>query len=534
MSTTAKALTDEITVSIYLIRDTHENGMTLLEYADSVLAGTHDTLDHHNFNYQFGATQHNIDTVTNWATSHGLQVIEANSATSTVKVKGTVSIFNSQFGITLVDVTDDIRTYMNFTGTVTVPMAIAGVVERVLGFDQSFLATRNAVHVPLNATNPSVSTPSYSGAVTPQQVATAYNLPPGDGNGGCIGIFELTYSGYITGWSQTDVNNSFARVGLTPPSITNVALDGATISTTSDPESMMDIYCAGAVAPKAKIVYYDAPNGGAQYINDIINTAATDTVNKPQVLSISWGIGDGVQYDSAMAACVVKGITVIVSSGDYGARGSTTDSTSCHSPYAVIAGGTNIGITNGAKIGEYAWSGSGGGYSSSQTLPSWQAGLTYTTKNSSGNLGTPTTLPRRGIPDFSAPADPYTGYQFYNNGSLVQYGGTSASAPWLAGMIVRLNQLLGNRMGLPMPTLYSNSATAFTDITGGDNVDGYAIGYAATTGWDACTGLGVPNGAGLYNLLRSYLGISSTFPKQNYGFRPASGTTYPRRTSGVR
>jgi kumamolisin len=41
------------------------------------------------------------------------------------------------------------------------------------------------------------------------------------------------------------------------------------------------------------------------------------------------------------------------------------------------------------------------------------------------------------------------------------------------------------------PSLYADPA-ACNDITSGDNGD-----FAATAGWDACTGLGSPHGAGL-------------------------------------
>lgn len=531
MTTTVPASSvQQLTISIYLVRDTHDNGMTLKQYADAVIADTHDILDHGEFVYQFGATTHNISTVTSWASVNGLSLVSVDAATATIKVQGTVGKFNTLFRITLLNETDETgRTYITLNGSPTIPAEISGVVEKVLGFDQSFVATKFATQVPLNAVPPNSDPTIYIAPVTPPSVATAYGLPPGDGFGGCIGIFELTYSGYVTGWNQTDVNNSFSRIGIaTPPAITNYPIDGASVSTTTDAESLMDIYCAGAVAPNAKIVYYDAPNGGTMYINDIINKAATDTVNNPEVLSISWGIGDGSAFDSAMQSCVVRGITVIVSSGDHGATGAAIDWTSCTSPYCISAGGTNIGISGGVRLGESGWSGSGGGISNAQPLPSWQNGLTYQTKSNVGVLSSSINLPRRGVPDISAPADPYTGYQFYVNGSLQQWGGTSAAAPFLAGMIVRLNRLLGKRIGLPMATWYANTQ-AFYDITAGDNVDGYTVGYNCTSGWDAVTGLGTPNGQQFYKLFKT----GSNFPAGTYGFRPTSGATYPRRR-GIR
>ena len=162
------------------------------------------------------------------------------------------------------------------------------------------------------------------------------------------------------------------------------------------------------------------------------------------------------------------------------------------------------------------------------TLPSWQTGLTTTTKTAS-TTGSPTALPRRGVPDISAPADPSTGWTFYVNNSLQTWGGTSASAPFLAGTWARLTALLGTRVPFNMATWYSNPSM-FTDTTSGDNRNGYTTGYAATAGWDAATGLGSPKVDQIYK----YFHVGSTFPKTNYGFRAATGQVYPRRTTGVR
>ena len=81
-------------------------------------------------------------------------------------------------------------------------------------------------------------------------------------------------------------------------------------------------------------------------------------------------------------------------------------------------------------------------------------------------------------------------------------GGTSAVAPLWAALICRLAQALGKPLGLVQPKLYAAS-TAFRDITVGTNG-----AYHAGTGWDACTGLGVPVGDALLSALK----ISNTPP----------------------
>jgi kumamolisin len=67
-------------------------------------------------------------------------------------------------------------------------------------------------------------------------------------------------------------------------------------------------------------------------------------------------------------------------------------------------------------------------------------------------------------------------------------GGTSAVAPLWAGLIARINAVKGTSVGYINPRLYQNVAS-LDDITNGNNGD-----FFASPGWDACTGLGSPDG----------------------------------------
>jgi len=528
-------MSSQTMISIYVRRDKHENGMTLQEYADAVIAGTHSILSHDEFVYQFGSLLDEIKIVEDWAISNDLTVVESHPGMAVVKVSGTFEQFNTLFGIALkFSSTEDGHQYQSYDGSVVVPEEIDDVVDSILGFDQEpifkpHITALSDFDLEIHSDVSPQVYPTKS-AVRPQQVATAYGLPAGDGYGGCVGIIELTYSGFITGYNTTDVNNTFNRVGYPIPTIIDVLVDGATRSTTSDSESMLDIYCAGGVVPRAKLVCYTAPNSGQGFFDGIL-ACANDTVNRPSALGISWGGGEGSAYlSSAFQACVAQGITCFSSTGDSGANGYTCIYPSTD-PYQIAAGGTSLYMnSNYTWNNEAAWSGGGGGVSSIVSLPSWQTGLTSKTINGSGTLGSATSLPRRGVPDVSAPSDPSTGYIFYLNGTLVQYGGTSAAAPWLAGMVTRLTQLWGTRMSFANTLFYSNPS-CFTDVILGDNRSpSTASGYTSTIGWDAATGLGSPKCDLIYQLLHT----GSTFPKTNYGFRPTAGPAYPRQTTGVR
>jgi kumamolisin len=92
-------------------------------------------------------------------------------------------------------------------------------------------------------------------------------------------------------------------------------------------------------------------------------------------------------------------------------------------------------------------------------------------------------------------ADPDTGYDVRIDGEDTVIGGTSAVAPLWAALIARINQTSGKSAGFVNPQLYQNPQ-ALRDITSGNNGD-----FDATVGWDACTGLGSPNGTLLGGLL---------------------------------
>ena len=100
------------------------------------------------------------------------------------------------------------------------------------------------------------------------------------------------------------------------------------------------------------------------------------------------------------------------------------------------------------------------------------------------------------MPDVAGDADPSTGYNILVDSQTGAIGGTSAVAPLWAALIALINQANGKPVGFVNPLLYQQAA-AFRDITSGNNG-----AYQAGTGWDACTGLGSPNGTKLAAALK--------------------------------
>jgi subtilase family serine protease len=174
-------------------------------------------------------------------------------------------------------------------------------------------------------------------------------------------------------------------------------------------------------------------------------------------------------------------------------------------------------------VREVGWIGSGGGYSSYFSRPSYQdvlpPGSTYT-GTSAGAPGPNANM--RGVPDVAYQASARTGVLVYltesqsnnqagagcggaNPCSTGWYvvGGTSAGSPQWAGLIAIADQMAGRDLGFINPALYeiandpAKYAADFYDVTTGCNQTSTIPGYCASNGWDAVTGLGTPNAANL-------------------------------------
>lgn len=196
------------------------------------------------------------------------------------------------------------------------------------------------------------------------------------------------------------------------------------------------------------------------------------------------------------------GVTVLAAAGDNGASdGSASGAPAVDfpaaSPYVLGCGGTKLTISGASISSEQVWNelaanegATGGGVSEIFALPSYQQ-TANVPKAPNGFVG-------RGVPDVAGDADPVTGYHVVVDGQPAVIGGTSAVAPLWAGLLALINQSLGTNVGYVNPLLYAGSAEAsFRDITSGSNG-----GYSAAPGWDACTGLGSPNGAALLKALQ--------------------------------
>jgi kumamolisin len=465
--------------------------------------GSQRHLTHDEYARQFGADSGDLQAVRQFANQHGLAVVEEHQGRRSVVLSGTVAQFNIAFGVDLQQFEYPGGLYRGRTGAVHLPDELHRVVTAVLGLDDRPQARP---HFRIRPTHNNVqwhAAAAASTSFTPPQVAALYNFPAGTGQGECIAIVELG-GGYRT----IDLQRYFSGLHISLPKVLAASVDhGKNRPTGSangpDGEVMLDIEVAAAIAPGAKIIVYFAPNTDAGFL-DATTAAIHDTTNQPSVISISWGGPEAAwtqqamtAFDQAFQAAAAMGITVCAAAGDDGSDDGVGDGADhvdfpASSPFALACGGTNLQAAGTSITQETVWNegpndgATGGGVSRFFPLPPYQEGLQV--KRTQGGTQA---LAMRGVPDVCGNADPQTGYDVRVDGQNMVIGGTSAVAPLWAGLIARINAAKAQRSGFINPHLYVNRS-ATHDITQGNNGN-----FAATTGWDACTGVGSPNGDGL-------------------------------------
>ena len=408
----------------------------------------------------------------------------------TMQLSGSRAAMERAFGVTLESHETAAGKLRLREGEIMLPEELAPDVVAVLGLDNRPQAKPHS-----RAATPRAGNVSY----TPVQVAQLYGFPPNASAAGqTIALLELG-----GGYREADITAYFQSLGLPAPSLTAVSVDNGKNSpgnaNGADGEVLLDIEVSAAVATGAQIAVYFAPNTDQGFI-DAVTTAVHDSTNKPSVLSISWGGPESTwtqqavtALDQACQAAASLGVTITVACGDDGSTDGVSDGSNhvdfpASSPHVLACGGTKL-VSSGSTItNETVWNelslnegATGGGVSTLFALPSWQA---------NSNVPAPaTSTGGRGIPDVAGDADPSTGYTIRVDGETTTIGGTSAVAPLWAGLIALANAANKTDAGFVNPVLYSASPAPFRDITSGNNG-----AFTAGPGWDACSGLGSPEG----------------------------------------
>ena len=259
------------------------------------------------------------------------------------------------------------------------PTSIASSVLTILGLTNYAPFSDDLIHTPKGVTASNSVTPSttYTGNLTPADFAENYGLSPLyrsglDGQGQTIGI--VTLAGFDPAAAYHFWNNV---LDMTPKAnrITVYDVDdgpGAPSEAAGSAASDLDVEQAGALAPDANVVVYQAPNTDYGYVDDFFAAASQ---NLAGTLSSSWDesetllqasevVGGEVPgyaqaFDEAFLELAAQRQSTFVATGDAGAYDAAGDLGTTNlsvdspddSPFVTSVGGTTLGGTITATVG---------------------------------------------------------------------------------------------------------------------------------------------------------------------------------------
>ena len=480
------------------------------------------------FTARFSPTERDYAVVQNFSRTNGLTIVATHGNRLLLDVAGPAAAVERAFHLTL-------RTYRHptenrdFFAPDTEPTVDAAVPV----LDVSGLNDFSRLHPNLRLRE------TANRLLTPQNGSGLNGTYLGDDfRNAYVPGTSLTGAGQMVGLVQFDgfyANDivtyaTLAGGGRTNIVVQTILLDGfsgtpTTGSSSGNPEVSLDIEMAMAMAPGlAKIVVFEAPNS-LTYFNDVLNAMATNYLVKN--LSTSWGGGSpNATSENIFKQLAAQGQSFFNASGDSDAFTGAVPFPS-ESVNITQVGGTTLTTGTGADYSsETVWNwgyvtsaaaylGSSGGISTTYSIPSWQQGVSMSANGGSTTM--------RNIPDVALTADNVRVY--YGRGTNGSFGGTSCAAPLWAGFMALVNQQAAAAgrapVGFANPSLYAiargaDYSNCFHDTTAGNNYWSSSPGqFAATAGFDLCTGWGTPAGT---NLINALVGLADPF-----GIFPAGG-----------
>jgi subtilase family serine protease len=544
-----------------------------------------------------------VNNVLNWLNERSLNLSEVRMAHTSLQFEANVSTIEHLFNTTIHWYNHNesgARVVVQY-GNSRVPGTLRSFVSNVIGLND-FPILRQHYSVPhiniIPTPGSSTSTPGannekftpnvehtwksnafnhqyFAQTNLPQTLVNLYGLP--DHHGFVPpSNYQSTTSHAVAQFPTTGGDQSFSPDDLISYSneinhawdlrVPNERIVGTNRPSTLGTEGTLDIQATMGVNPTANGWFYIVPIGA--WMLEFTNTFLSRPGPLPQVVSISYGSLEetGSYYDNADANFLLmglRGVTVVVASGDDGANqgapfgftcaSAYATSTKLHvswpssSPYVLSVGATEMDPNSadyydtdlapicGERVPQYttmdvgflctrngteiaaSLSNSGftsaGGFSRKYARPSWQSAAVDTF------LRSPVAKPpsnyydssKRAVPDVAAIGSSWL-IMFQQTPMLI--GGTSLSAPIWAAIISMLNaetlRLNGTTLGFINPLIYqayASDPTIFNDITSGNNICPLhkacsgCVGWTATRGWDPVTGLGSPK----YSKLLAYI-----------------------------
>ena len=374
--------------------------------------------------------------------------------------------------------------------TLAAPQLLKGVHKDVCGKSSKTTVrcfTKTISHAP--GTPVTSALPAGYG---PSQFHGAYGVPAISGNPGTIAVvtaydaptitedlavYNATFGlPYFPNCSATVTKACFQKVNQNGGTSYPAPNSGWAL------EAAMDVQTAHQMCQNCKLILVEADS--ANY-TDIVQAVDRARLLGATVISNSYGSDEFDGETVFNKLFMYPGIAFVFSSGDTGYGVSYPAA----SPYVTAVGGTTLQVTAANTWhSERVWEGSGSGCSAYEAKPSFQKDNACV---------------RRSVADIAAAGDPNTGaavYSSYGIGGVkgwFQLGGTSLSAPLVAGMYGLANNI-GSSYANAMLYKNYNYKTNLRDITYGSN--GFCGTYLcqAGTSYDGPSGLGTPYDLGLF------------------------------------
>jgi kumamolisin len=436
-----------------------------------------------------------IATIRKFARRHGMHVIRVDTAHRRIKLRASRAVAERVFKTKITQVEVQGAPYRVPSRPPVIAPQLVDLVHGVLGLDES-----------PRLRGPGMAGPNGQGGLLPSDFAALYGLTTGGrGAGQRIALIEPQ-----GGYRPEDLAAACRKMNVPVPAVTDVSVGGGRntpgVDARADLEVALDLQVVAGIAPEAQIAVYFTPNSDTGIADGVAN-AVHDRIRRPTVIVITWGEAEENwplqarrSLDAVLHDAIRLGVTVVAASGDDLATAGLLNAAHvvypASSPYALSCGGTQISLDAAAAAitAEVVWNdgshGTGGGISDFYPVPAFQAKVNLPPSVNGGRRG-------RGVPDIAAAAAEINGYRVTVGNAEVTGSGTSASAPLWGAFIALLNQRRGRSLGFVNDVLYQR-ANLLRPITSGNNMF-LGIGYQAGpgSGWNACAGLGVPNGAAI-------------------------------------
>jgi pseudomonalisin len=541
----------------------------LVDQQDAASPRYHRWLTPDEFAARFGPSPSDLATVSGWLRDQGFTIDQVARGGMSIQFSGDVGRAEGAFRTPIMEyLVQGVKRQANAAD----PSIPAGLAPMVAGVVSLHNIPRKAANSGLRPLAPQYTYSDGSHYLGPGDFATIYDVNPLydagiDGAGVSIAIAGRTHPN-TANWQTFRTT-----MGLpdNPPAFILNGADPGDLGSDEDGEADLDVEWSGAVARNASIEFVCSKSTTTDGIDlsaqDIVDNKLADIINVSFSLCES-ALGSGNSfYNNLWQQAAAEGISVFVASGDSGAAGCDSPSSTSgtvqgvngmgSTPYNTCVGGTEFNEGSGSYwslgsspsfgtssalsyIPEVVWNeaaasgadaglwSSGGGVSELYPKPSWQV--------APGVPGGD----HRYVPDVSLSAAGHDGYLVYSTGSqgnrFYAVGGTSASSPSFAGLMALIVQKAGGAQGNANPTLYQLGNAQYTtgigvfhDITAGNNSVPGVAGFSAGTGYDEATGLGSVDATALLNNWVT----SVTTPVSSVGLLPGRSAVFTAQVTGA-